>query len=104
MLRNTECGVDEHRVQACNEVVWAITRSIRVQPFMTRTIAHHKFNPVGSTQPSGVVTRRCPSRPPSGCRNEERNTPSLVNQPVVIEKNGGISWIANYVIRSHEHN
>ena len=42
-------------------------------------------------------------RPSSGCRNEERNTPSLVNQPVVIGKNDGISWIANYVIRSHEH-
>ena len=59
VLRNKKCGVEEHRVQACNEVVWAITRSVRVQPSMTRTIAHHTFDPVGFTQPSGEVTRRC---------------------------------------------
>ena len=104
VLRNTECGVEEHRVQACNEVVWAITRSVHVQSFMTRTYCSSQFRSRRIYPQSGEVTRCCPPRPPSGCRNEERNTPSLVNQPVVIEKNGGISWIANYVIRSHEHN
>ncbi len=74
---------------------------VRVQPFMMRTIAHHTHGPVGPTQQYGTGS---PPRPPSGCRNEERNTPSLVNQSVVIGRNGGISWIADYVIRSHEHN
>ena len=83
VLKNTQCGVEEHRVQACNEVVWAITRSVRVQPFMTRTIVHHTHGPVGSIQQYG-------------CRNEERNTHARQDQSVVVGKNGGISWIDDY--------
>ena len=70
VLKNTKCGVEEHRVQLCNEVVWAITRSVCVQPFMTRTIAHHTHGPVGSTQQYGEVTIRFPPRPPSGWLSE----------------------------------
>ena len=43
VLRNTECGVEEHRMQAYNEVVWAITRSVRVQPFYDADYGSSQF-------------------------------------------------------------
>ena len=101
VLRNTKGGVEEHRVQAYNEVVKAISRSVRVQPFISRTIAHHTHGPSGSTQQYGEMTIRCPPRPSSGCRNEERNTHARLDQPVVVGKNDGISWIDDYVICPH---
>ena len=74
-----------------NKVVWAITRSLRVQPFMTRTIAHHTHGPVRPIQQYGIVTIRCLPRPPSAFRNEERSTHARLDQPVVVGKNGGVS-------------
>ena len=92
--RNTEC---KHIMRWCGP-----SPAVSVfNPFMTRTIAHHSFDPVGSTHTVEKWHDAAHLDHPSGCRNEERNTPSLVNQPVVIGKNGGIPWLKSWALLNH---
>ena len=67
-------------------------------PFMTRTIAHHSFDPVGSTH---TVEKWHYAAHQWLSEWGKRNTPSLVNQPVVIGKNGDIPWLKSWALLNH---
>ena len=108
MSRDPHNGsVEKHRVWCwrkteCKHIMrWAITRSVRVQPSYDADYCSSQFRSRRIYPHSREVTRRCPPRPPSGCRNEERNTHSLVNQPVVIGRNGGIPWLKSCALLNH---
>ena len=81
VLRNTECGVEEHRMQAYNEVVWAITRSVRVQPFYDADYGSSQFRS-RRIYPQKVVKWHCyPIPRPSKWLSEWRALHTFPRQP-----------------------
>ncbi len=96
VLRNTEC---KHIMRWCGP-----SPAVSVfNPFMTRTIAHHSFDPVGSTH-TVEKWHYAAHLDHLQWLSEwgKRNTASFVNQPVVIGKNGGISCSKSWTLLNHK--
>jgi hypothetical protein len=72
VLKNTECDVEEHRVQAYNEVVRAITRSVRVQPSIAITRSDAELL---------LITVSIPSDLPNCCPVGKSNPPQWTESP-----------------------
>ncbi len=94
--RNTEC---KHIMRWCGPSPAVFVSN----PFMTRTIDHHSFDPVGSTH-TVEKWHYAAHLDHLQWLSEwgKRNTASFVNQPVVIGKNGGISCSKSWTLLNHK--